>query len=252
VPRASRKGRPGESGGPPVLYEKRDAIAEVALNRPRRFNAYDTAMRDALFEALGAIGDDPEVEVMILHGTGPAFSTGGDLAEFGSAPSAVAAREIRWLRDVWGRLWNLPQITIAAVHGYTIGGGLEMMLLCDLCIADPGTRMFLPETGRGMIPGVAGTQTLPRLLGTARALDLCLGGTEIDAASACRLGLCAEVAPAGEVLARARQRARQLCNLEPRLRQATKQLVRDALDLDLTAGLRRERQWARACASTAT
>ncbi len=252
MPRASGSGRPAEQPGPPVLYEKRDAIAEVALNRPHRFNAYDTAMRDALFEALGAVADDPEVEVMILYGKGPAFSTGGDLAEFGSAPSAVAAREIRWLRDVWGRLWNLPQLTIAAVHGYTIGGGLEMMLLCDLCIADPATRMFLPETGRAMIPGVAGTQTLPRLLGTARALDLCVAGSELDAASACRLGLCAEVAPTGEVLATARARAARLCDLEPRLREATKRLVRDALDVDLSAGLRRERQWARAFARAAT
>jgi enoyl-CoA hydratase/carnithine racemase len=109
------------------------------------------------------------VRVLVLRGAGRAFSTGGDLREFGSAPSPVVARAVRFQRDVWGRLLELRAATLAAVHGPTVGGGMEMMLLCDVRIAASDTRMALPETGLGMIPGVAGTQTLPRAVGLARA-----------------------------------------------------------------------------------
>ena len=119
-------------------------------------------MRDALFEALHAVRDDPDVRAMVLRGNGPAFSTGGDVAEFGSAPSPVTARDVRWRRDVWGLLHTLSKPTIAAVHGYAVGGGFEMALLCDLCIAADDARFCYPETGLAMIPGVAGTQTTPR------------------------------------------------------------------------------------------
>jgi len=91
-----------------VLYEKEGPLAIVALNRPKMLNAYNIQMRDDLYQALRAVRDDPEVRVMILRGEGPAFSTGGDVSEFGSAPSPIGAREIRWRRDVWGTLLSLP------------------------------------------------------------------------------------------------------------------------------------------------
>ena len=102
-----------------VLYEKEESIAIVSLNRPRMLNAYNVEMRDDLYQIFLAVRDDPEVRVMILRGEGPAFSTGGDVSEFGSAPSPVGAREIRWRRDVWGTLLRLPQPTIAAVQSST-------------------------------------------------------------------------------------------------------------------------------------
>ena len=145
-------------------------------------------MRDALHEALRAVRDDPEVRVLLLEGSGRAFSTGGDLTEFGTAPSPVGARQARWRRDVWGVLWSLPQITVAAVHGLAVGGGFEMAMLCDQCWAAVDARFALPETGLGMIPGVAGTQTLPRLVGLGRAIDLVLTGRWLDARRGARAG----------------------------------------------------------------
>ncbi|MGC2494396.1 enoyl-CoA hydratase/isomerase family protein, partial [Candidatus Binatus sp.] len=145
------------NGSSAVLYEKRGPVAWVTLNRPAQFNAYNMAMRDALFQILAAIHDDRDVRAMVLRGAGQAFSTGGDLAEFGMAPSPIVARWVRFRRDVWGMLRALPIPTIAAIHGYTVGGGLEMALLCDFAIAADDTRLSLPETGAGMIPGVAGT-----------------------------------------------------------------------------------------------
>jgi len=227
---------------PAVLYEKRGALAIVSLNRPRVLNAYNTAMRDALFETLLAVRDDPEVRVAILRGNGPAFSTGGDVREFGTAPSPVAARDVRWRRDVWGVLRGLPKPMIAAVHGYVVGGGLEMVLLCDLCVAAEDAWFAYPETSLGMIPGVAGTQTTPRQLGIGRALDLVLTGRRLDAAEALSIGLVTRVVPRAQLDAAAVDLARQLCEVPPTLMARVKRAVSRGLDMSLTDGLALERR----------
>ena len=227
---------------PTVLYEKDAAVAVVSLNRPRQLNAYNVAMRDELHAVLHAIKDDPEVRVMILRGEGPSFSTGGDVLEFGSAPSPVRAREVRWLRDNWGLLLHLPQPTIAAVHGYTAGGGLEMALLCDMCLAADDAVFFLPETGLGMIPGVGGTQTAPRAIGLGRALDLVLTGKRLDAGEALKIGLVNRVVPRPALLTAAKSLAYTLCRHRPRTVRLAKRAVRRGTDLGLADGLRLERR----------
>ena len=225
-----------------VIYQKEDSLAIVSLNRPTVFNAYNVEMRDGLYEALQAVGDDPEVRVMILRGEGPAFSTGGDVSEFGSAPSPVGARAIRWRRDVWGTLLSLPQPTIAAVHGFTVGGGMEMALLCDVCIAAHDTIFFLPETGLGMIPGVAGTQTAPRAIGLGRALDMVLTGKRVNADEALQIGLANQVVPRESLLAAAKTLANSLAQHDPQLVALAKRAVRQGMDQPLAEGLRLERR----------
>lgn len=227
---------------PTVLYQKDAAVAVVSLNRPRQLNAYNVAMRDELHAVLHAIEDDPEVRVMILRGEGSSFSTGGDVSEFGSAPSPVRAREVRWLRDNWGLLSQLPQPTIAAVHGYTAGGGLEMALLCDMCLAADDAVFFLPETGLGMIPGVGGTQTAPRAIGLGRALDLVLTGKRLDAGEALKIGLVNRVVPRRALLTAAKSLAYTLCRHRPRTVRLAKRAVRRGTDLGLADGLRLERR----------
>lgn len=227
---------------PTVLYQKDAAVAVVSLNRPRQLNAYNVAMRDELHAALHSVEDDPEVRVMILRGEGPSFSTGGDVSEFGSAPSPVRAREVRWLRDNWGLLSQLPQPTIAAVHGYTAGGGLEMALLCDMCLAADDAVFFLPETGLGMIPGVGGTQTAPRAIGLGRALDLVLTGKRLDAGEALGIGLVNRVVPRPALLTAAKSLAYTLCRHRPRTVRLAKRAVRRGTDLGLADGLRLERR----------
>jgi enoyl-CoA hydratase/carnithine racemase len=214
----------------------------VSLNRPHVLNAYNVAMRDALYETLAAVRDDPEVRVMLLRGNGPAFCTGGDVREFGSAPSPVIARQARWRRDVWHLLRSLPQPTIAAVHGYAVGGGFEMALLCDLCVAAADARLAYPETGLGMIPGVAGTQTTARALGLGRALDLILTGRWLSAVEASRLGLVTSVVPRNKLHATAIDLARRVCALPASLVTRAKRAVHDGLDLSLADGLALERR----------
>lgn len=228
---------------PAVLYDKGEGgrVAVLTLNRPEVRNAYDTSMRDALFEALTAVRDDPEIRIMILRGAGPAFSSGGDIQEFGSAPSPTAAREIRWRRDVWGTLRSLSKITIAAVHGMAVGGGFEMAMLCDRCLAARDARFSLPETGLGMIPGVAGTQTLPRLIGSGRATDLVLTGRWLTAAAAKRLGLVARVIAPERLFETARREARRFARLDQVVVASLKRAVHDGLDRTLAEGLAHER-----------
>jgi len=228
-----------------VRYQKREGIAWVTLNRPEVFNAYNVQMRDDLYQVLSAIRDDPETRAMVLAGAGKAFSTGGDVSEFGQAPSPIIARWVRFRRDVWGLLRSLRIPTVAAVHGFTVGGGLEMALLCDLTIAADDTRICLPETGLGMIPGVAGTQTASRRCGLGRGLDLCITGRWIDAQEALRVGLVAEVVRLNALNQRAQVVARDLSRL-PRAVVATAKLaVQRGLDMPLKEALKLERRLAR-------
>jgi enoyl-CoA hydratase len=234
----------GNGAEPAVLFDKRGNVAWVTLNRPQQYNAYNVAMRDGLYEALWAVHHDPEVRAMVLTGAGPAFSTGGDLREFGQAPSPVVARWVRFRRDVWGLLRSLPVPTIAAVHGFTVGGGLEMLLLCDLALAADDTRICLPETGSGMIPGVAGTQTASRRLGLGWALDLCITGRWIDPAQALCIGLVAEVVPAAMLERRALAVAQDMSRVPRHVAALAKTAIWEGLELPIDRALELERRLA--------
>jgi enoyl-CoA hydratase/carnithine racemase len=227
-----------------LRYEKRGAVAVVTLDRPAKLNAYDVAMRDDLWSVLGAADRDPDVHALVLRGRGRAFSVGGDLSEFGTAPSPLVARDVRRRRDVWGRLLGVRAATLAAVHGWTIGGGMEMALLCDVCIAADDARFGLPETGLGAIPGVGGTQTTPRRTGMGRALELVLAGRTIDADEALAAGLVQRVVPCARLDAAAYASAARLAELDPRVVQAVRRVLRAAHGGTLDAALSLERRLA--------
>src|SRR4030042_173918 len=165
-----------------IIYEKQEGIAYVTLNRPKALNAYNIKMRDELYEVLGAIKDDAEVEVVILKGAGKkAFCAGADLTEFLTAPPPVFARKARFDRDVWGRFLRVEQPVIAAMHGYVLGSGIEMSLCCDIRLCSDDARFGLPEPGLGIIPAAGGSQTLPRAIGPAPAFELLLSGRGSEA-----------------------------------------------------------------------
>jgi enoyl-CoA hydratase/carnithine racemase len=239
------------ANAPAVLYERRGAIAWVTLNRPDRLNAYNVAMRDAFFATLSAIHDDPAIRAMVLRGAGSAFSTGGDVSEFGQAPSPIAARWIRFRRDVWGRLRSLAIPTVAAVHGFTVGGGMEMALLCDVVIAADDSRFCLPETGLGMIPGVAGTQTAPRRMKPGWALDMCITGRWIDAHQALFVGLVAKVVPRKGLDRTAHRYARMMSRNSHPATAITRLAVWEGLNCSLTQGLELEARLAQRLALSA-
>ena len=119
-------------------------------------------MRDELYETLKLLRDDPNAKVAILKGSGErGFCAGADLTEFGTAPSQVIAREVRWERDLWGLFHTQPKPIVAALHGYVIGSGIEIASLCDIRIAADNCIFRMPEVALGMVPAAGGTQTIP-------------------------------------------------------------------------------------------
>jgi enoyl-CoA hydratase/carnithine racemase len=223
-----------------IAFETSDDIAWVTLNRPHVLNAFNVQMRDDLTEVLTAIRDDDEIRALVLRGAGRAFCAGADLTEFGTAPSPTAARRIRFARDVWGLLGDLEVPSVAALHGFVFGSGLEMALFCDLRIAAAETEFAMPEVQRGLIPAAGGTQTLPRVGGLGVALDLMLTGRRIDAHEALRLGIVSEVVPGATLADRTQELARELASLPTSAARAVRRAVREGMDLSLEEGLRLE------------
>ena len=221
-----------------IIYEKQDGIAYITLNRPQALNAYNIKMRDELYEVLGAIKDDPEVEVVVLKGAGEkAFCAGADITEFLTAPSPIIARRARFERDVWGRFLSIEQPVIAAMHGYVLGSGIEMSLCCDIRLASEDARFGLPEPGLGIIPAAGGSQTLPRTIGSAAALEILLSGRWITAEEARRLKLVNRVLPRPDLLPAAENLAKKIQSFHPQAVRYAKQAVTRGLDLTLTEGL---------------
>jgi enoyl-CoA hydratase/carnithine racemase len=224
-----------------IIYEKREGTACITLNRPQALNAYNVRMRDELYEALDAVRDDPEVSVVILRGAGEkAFCAGADLTEFLTAPAPVYARQARFARDVWGRFLGLEQPAIAVLHGYVLGSGIEMALCCDIRLASDDARFGLPEPGLGIIPAAGGSQTLPRVIGQAAALDMLLSGRWLTAVEALKLRLVNHVYPRAELYKEAEKLAEKIKSHRPEAVRAVKQAVVRGLDLPLAAGLEAE------------
>ena len=220
-----------------LLFQKDGAVAHISLNRPQVVNAYNIQMRDDFSEALSAVQLDQEVRALLITGEGRGFCAGADLTEFGSAPSQVIARQVRWERDIWGQLVNLDKPIVAAVHGYCIGSGLEIALLCDLRIAAAGTVFALPEVQLGMIPAAGGTQPLPRSAGRSQALDLLLTGRRIQAEEALTMGLVTRLSAPESLRNKARRLAEDLADLPTEAVTAMKGLLRHGMDLDLLQAL---------------
>jgi len=228
-----------------LIYEKNGALACVTLNRPEHLNTYNIQMRDELVQVLRAIRDDDEVGAVIFSGAGSrAFSAGADLSEFLTAPSPVVAREVRFRRDVWGLFLSLEQPLIAAVHGYVLGSGLEIALLCDLRIASDDARFGFPEGGLGIIPAAGGTQTLPRVVGRGRALEMLLAGRVVSSQEAYEIGLVSRVVPRDQLLPAARALARKILSHRPVAVRNARRAVNQGLNLTLEEGLKLEQRLA--------
>jgi len=224
-----------------IIYEKRDDIGYVTLNRPDALNVYNLRMRDELYQVLGAIKDDAEVKVTIFRGAGEkAFCAGADLSEFLTAPSPIIARQVRWERDIWGLFLSITKPLIAALHGYVLGSGIEIALCCDIRLASEDAQFGLPEPGLGIIPAAGATQTLPRVIGRAKALEILLTGRWIKAEEAHHLKLVNRVVSRNELLPEAERLARKIADFDPVAVSYAKQAITRGLDLSLEQGLELE------------
>ena len=226
-----------------IVYSKTGPVAQIVLNRPDVINAYNVQMRDELYGVMEAVKDDPEVRVAILSGAGDrGFCAGADLTEFGTAPSQVIAREVRWERDVWGLFLSLEKPLVAALHGWVVGSGVEIACLCDIRIASEDAVFRMPEVALGMLPAAGGTQTLPRIGGVDRALRMMLECGPVDAAAARRMGLVHTVVPRENLQKEAERVAAEMAELAPAVLAAAKTAVRRGLDAPLARGLEIERR----------
>jgi len=228
-----------------ILYEKKDPIAYVTLNRPEALNVYNVQMRDDLYQVLGAIKDDSEVRVVIFRGAGEkAFCAGADLTDFLKAPSPIVARQVRFQRDVWGLFLSIQQPLIAAVHGFVLGSGIEIALCCDIRIASEDTKFGLPEVGLGIIPAAGGTQTLPRTIGPGRALEMLLTNRWLTGEEAVQFGLVNRLVPKDKLLETAEEIAKKIASYDAAAVKNAKQAVVRGLDLPLDEGLELEKRLA--------
>ena len=176
-------------------YQVHGDVAVITLNNPP-VNGLGLSTRQAIVEGLEKAENDAAVKAVVLTGAGKAFSGGADIREFGS-PKAIQEPN---LLSVIIRVENTTKPVIAAVHSVAMGGGLELALGCHYRIAAPGTSVALPEVKLGLIPGAGGTQRLPRAIGKAKAMDMCLSARMLDAHEADRYGLVSRVVPDAELL----------------------------------------------------
>jgi enoyl-CoA hydratase/carnithine racemase len=199
-----------------VLYEKKDAIAYITVNRPKVLNALNTPTWQDLRTAFEEARNDPTVRGVVLTGAGnKAFIAGADIGELAQATAVDAERSSRFGQEVLDLVENLGKPVVAAVNGFALGGGCETAMACTIRIAVDSAKFGQPEVALGLLPGGGGTQRLPRLVGKGRALQLILSGEMISAQEAYRIGLVNEIVPAAELITRAEAILKKIASNAP-------------------------------------
>lgn len=217
-----------------------DRIAVLSVNRPDKLNALNDQVITELGLAITELRGRDDVGGIVLTGTGRAFIAGADISEVGKASPIEAQRLARKGQEVFRLFETSPKPTIAAVNGFSLGGGCELAMCCHLRIASEAAKFGQPEVKLGLIPGYGGTQRLARLVGKGRALQLLMTGEMIDAAEAYRIGLANAVVPAAELLDRAKAMLGQMLANAPIALALCVETVNAGYDLPLEEALRYE------------
>ena len=234
-----------------VLYEKKDGIAYVTLNRPKVLNALNQRTWQDLRSAFEDARDDATVRGIILTGAGDkAFIAGADISEIAHITAVDAEQSSRYGQDVLTLIENLGKPVIAAVNGFALGGGCETAMACTIRVASEHARFGQPEVSLGIIPGGGGTQRLPRLVGKGRALQLILSGAMITAQEAYRIGLVNEVVPATDLIPRAEAILKQIFANAPVAIRFSLEAVNRGLETSQAEGMALEASLFGLCAGT--
>jgi enoyl-CoA hydratase/carnithine racemase len=192
-----------------------DGVAVVTLRRPEKLNALDSANHTALGNAIVELERDERVGVIVIAGAGRAFCSGSDLAEIGQLTGQAEQDYVALDFATKNRIAGCRKPVVAAIHGYCVGGGLELALACDFRVASEDATFMMPEVSLGSLPGSGGLQRLPRVVGVAVATDWILTGRRVGAAEAESHGLVARLVPVGEHLSAARALAAELATKSP-------------------------------------
>lgn len=219
-----------------ILFEKDESIAVLTLNLPDKLNAVSAQMRDLLYEYLLFIKADPSIKGVVITGNGRGFCAGADLSEFGKKPSIVEKRRIRLQHDLWEEIRSLDKPIAVAMHGFAIGSGIELAMLCDFRFAAPKTKIALPEVSIGVLAAAGGTQSLPRLMRHGLALDFALKGYHITAEEGIKRGIVTAIYPADTLLADTISFMKQVTK-HAQVANMTKRLIAEHADYAIEQGL---------------
>ena len=226
-----------------ILLTTHAKVALVTLNRPQVGNAFNDAIRTELPRLIEALDGDDMYAAIVITGAGErGFCVGADIKESRTIGTSVQERR-RMNSNAWiDRIAGRSKPLIAAIHGYCLGGGLELALACDVRMAAPGAVFGLPETGLGLIPGGGGTQRLPRVIGLGRAMDMILTGDRITSDEALHMGLVTRITSGADTLvAEALAVAARISAKPPTASAYAKEAAKSGLDMDLQAGLNLEK-----------
>lgn len=221
-----------------LLLVLEDGIAILTINRPKALNALNSETLAELDDCLTLLEKNKDVKVVILTGSGEkSFVAGADISEMVNATPDEGRAMALLAKEAFGRLEKMPQVTIAAVNGYALGGGCEISMACDIRVASENARFGQPECGLGILPGFGGTQRLARLVGKGIAKELIFTCDQIDAQDAYRIGLVNHVVPQAELLDYCKAMAGRIMKNGPFAITLAKQAINTGMDTDLDSGL---------------
>jgi enoyl-CoA hydratase len=232
-----------------ILVETRGRVGLITLNRPKALNALNSQIVGEINEALDGFERDAGIGCIVITGSEKAFAAGADIKEM-----AGLSFPQTYLDDFitsWDRVGNRRKPIIAAVAGFALGGGCELAMMCDFIIAADTAKFGQPEIKLGVMPGAGGTQRLTRLVGKAKAMEMCLTGRMMDAAEAERSGLVSRVVPAENLLEEALKAAETIASMSLPVVMVTKESVNRAYETTLAEGIRFERRVFHALFATA-
>ncbi len=223
-----------------LKLERDGHVATVFLNRPKQLNALNIALMDELVATLETLDNDDEIRAIVLTGDQRAFAAGADIMEMADADSTEMLRRDQFAK--WDRIRKVKKPIIAAVSGFALGGGCELMMHCDMVIASETSQFGQPEIKIGVMPGAGGTQRLTRIIGKARAMEMVLTGKFIGAKQAEAWGLVNRVVPVEVYLSEAQKLAREIAQMSPVAVRLAKEAVLKNYESFLLDGLEFERK----------
>jgi len=224
-----------------ITTEVKGRVALVTLNRPKQLNALNPKLMQELGAALHGFDADDGIGAILITGNEKAFAAGADIGVMKDFDFQHAFKSNYITRD-WEHIRSVRKPVIAAVAGYALGGGCELAQMCDIVIAAENAKFGQPEINLGILPGSGGTQRLPRAIGKAKAMDLCLTGRMMDAAEAERAGLVSRVVPAGKLLEEAMAVAQAIAAYSLPVAMMVKESVNRAYETTLSEGVHFERR----------
>jgi enoyl-CoA hydratase len=224
-----------------ITEEKKGRVGVITLNRPKQLNALNAKLMQELGQALLAFDADPGIGAILITGSEKAFAAGADIDAMKEYSFMDAYLQDYITRD-WEHILRVRKPVVAAAAGYALGGGNELAMMCDVVIAADNAKFGQPEINLGIMPGAGGTQRLPRAVGKAKAMDMCLTARTMDAQEAERAGLVSRVVPADKLMEEAMAVATKIAGASAPVAMMIKESINRAYETPLTEGVRTERR----------